>query len=669
MTTKVKLKDLELIAFETSGTDLDYTLQIERFTDYTADQLFLIKFHATNQPLATLEINGLGQKDLVAGLGELVAGKSYLIMYDGTEFSIIWGWTVGPTTCVDVQNCIEAFTDLDLSNLTTLTLGWNISFAVWWATIDWTNSYSEWTQNFHNWYIANYDSTTVINNNWGIINNNQTVINNEWVTENFDNTSSVNFEGDVHVWGDIIVMNNEVNNWSVVSQSWGSQVYSNLSNVLLCDFALATATPIDPTDLDDVVLIVGWVQAGANKSLAVTSWNPAIYWGPSDLRWNVLTPAIVNAADFGVAFKFGDANYINVTWFNFAVPLTNDILGIKVEVIFDSTSDTVNVDCISVVVFHTDTSSYQAWVLVQEEWSDVAQAKTLNFKGSVTVTETAPWVVDIDITGWTWGITAYDVVSDTMTGVTPVVISDARIQTDTPFNIYFDTQPVGNITRTLAAWSISIVSDNALDVMGFTLVIFGFGNKTTYVQSWTQTLNGAGPWTIVDARISADTPVNLFPLTVPAGFLTIEAQAWSVLITSSATETNLDIRYIGFTEDIANPTWWWSTIYISSPANLAEWAHTITHNLWVTQSDVEYWRYSVKFCWRKSDWVTWRTSDSFSNVVSSWWDWQEHVRTGSASGSASVINRQANTISVLFDDEWWGSTSAYQARIIIIRNR
>lgn len=154
----------------------------------------------------------------------------------------------------------------------------------------------------------------------------------------------------------------------------------------------------------------------------------------------------------------------------------------------------------------------------------------------------------VDQTWWAGGITAYTIEDGTMDGTTPVVISHPQIELDTPFNIYYESEPVGNITRTLGAGTITIVSDDPADAMNFRLVIFWFGNKTTYIQSEVITLDGAWPRVISDSRILADTPVNLFPLQEPTGYLTIVAGAWEVTITSSASETNLEVRYIGFTE-------------------------------------------------------------------------------------------------------------------------
>jgi hypothetical protein len=77
-----------------------------------------------------------------------------------------------------------------------------------------------------------------------------------------------------------------------------------------------------------------------------------------------------------------------------------------------------------------------------------------------------------------------------MTGTTPVILTNPQITTETPFNIYFESEPVGNITKTLASGTLTIVSDNVLDTMAFRVVMFGFGSVTTYISSEVETLNG-----------------------------------------------------------------------------------------------------------------------------------------------------------------------------------
>jgi hypothetical protein len=173
---------------------------------------------------------------------------------------------------------------------------------------------------------------------------------------------------------------------------------------------------------------------------------------------------------------------------------------------------------------------------------------------------------EIGTGGWaTEKLQGYSLFDGTMNGTSPVIISDARIGLTTPFNVYFASQPAGNITRTLWLWTLTITSDNAADIMDFRVVMFGFGVNETYVVSDTQTITGAWPRVINDARISADTPVDVFLVNTPVGFLTAEAGAGTVTISSSATESNLQIKYIAYTspaqlaivDQAYGPSWSW----------------------------------------------------------------------------------------------------------------
>jgi len=63
--------------------------------------------------------------------------------------TIAFAGTIPPAmTCIDVKDCIEAFT--------TLNLGGDITFQTG-TTIDWTNTTNTGTQDFNDLYIANYD--------------------------------------------------------------------------------------------------------------------------------------------------------------------------------------------------------------------------------------------------------------------------------------------------------------------------------------------------------------------------------------------------------------------------------------------------------------------------------------------------------------------------------
>jgi hypothetical protein len=90
MGTLLKQKDMQLVAFTTWWTWLNYTLSIEKFDSYVSDQIFLIKFHQTNSASATVNINSLWAKNIIANAWELLAWKTYLVCYNWVEFVIIW---------------------------------------------------------------------------------------------------------------------------------------------------------------------------------------------------------------------------------------------------------------------------------------------------------------------------------------------------------------------------------------------------------------------------------------------------------------------------------------------------------------------------------------------------------------------------------------------------
>lgn len=275
---------------------------------------------------------------------------------------------------IDLVSRLESLTDLDLSNviITLGEIGGDITFSTL-TTIDRTNTTNTGTQYFDENYIGNYEWSTInytevifnstlstynydgdifniVNSTFNSTNN---TYNHYWDIINYDEDTQFNVEWDIYIGGDIIVMNNESHNASTVIQTWLWTSYTDLNNVLLCDLAYAVATPIDPTDLDSIQLIVWWSIAWDDLWLGVTWGNPVVYGWSAETRGNSLTPAIVNATNFGCAFKFGDSKTIEVSDFGFTIPATDTILWVKVEVIFNSTSDTVSVDCIVMTVYHT----------------------------------------------------------------------------------------------------------------------------------------------------------------------------------------------------------------------------------------------------------------------------------------------------------------------------
>jgi len=103
-----------------------------------------------------LPLSGIIEWHAIVVYNDPILGST-LAIWNGSMWIQSWGsgWLVD---CSDVKDCIENFTDLDLSNLETLILGWDITFAEN-STIDRTNTTNTGVQNFDEDYVANYDGS------------------------------------------------------------------------------------------------------------------------------------------------------------------------------------------------------------------------------------------------------------------------------------------------------------------------------------------------------------------------------------------------------------------------------------------------------------------------------------------------------------------------------
>lgn len=155
----------------------------------------------------------------------------------------------------------------------------------------------------------------------------------------------------------------------------------------------------------------------------------------------------------------------------------------------------------------------------------------------------------VPMTGGTELPSNYLLLTDTLTGTTPLDIVDTRILVDTPYLLFYETQPAGNITRTLTNGQLAIVSDNAGDTMDVTVVFFGIGPGRQYMKADTS-LTGAGPWVINDSRVTATTPVAIMPRTTPVGYLTAVTGAGTITISSTGTEIGVIADYIVFLDTV-----------------------------------------------------------------------------------------------------------------------
>lgn len=352
--------------------------------------------------------------------------------------------------CSAVQTCIENFTTLDLSTVQ-VTLGEIFGDITFWlnTTIDWTNTNNTGIQNFDNNYTANYDwsiinytsvvfnsvtsvynysgdiityTGVVFNSYYSTYNYNQDIFNYTQVTQNFinsvinfDSTTNVYFGGDIYLGWNIINITNNYNNWTVVVGEGAGTPWTNITNMLTCNWQSAVSTPVSSALTQDrVQLVVGWIRAWSPISNYSDTWTPGVYGWAGEM-WNLpLTPAMVNHPNFWVSFKFGDSDYALITGFNFAIPLTDTITGIKIEVVYSFVVDTLSVDCVIMTVYSTDGSTFQSGVDVYEAGVlKVAAAKSLDFNSNAIVTDMWGWVARVDVTGWGGGWSGlYNVASD-----------------------------------------------------------------------------------------------------------------------------------------------------------------------------------------------------------------------------------------------------------------
>jgi hypothetical protein len=76
----------------------------------------------------------------------------------------------------------------------------------------------------------------------------------------------------------------------------------------------------------------------------------------------------------------------------------------------------------------------------------------------------------------------YLILSDTLTGLTPVDIVDSRITSITPYIVFCASQPAGIITKTLTNGQLTLVSDDAGDTMNFQVLFWNIGPSRQYMK-------------------------------------------------------------------------------------------------------------------------------------------------------------------------------------------
>jgi len=170
--------------------------------------------------------------------------------------------------------------------------------------------------------------------------------------------------------------------------------------------------------------------------------------------------------------------------------------------------------------------------------------------------------------------------------------------------------------------------------------LYWFKTITWVLTAWLTTI-------INDTDILATSPFNVYFdwANPPAWNVTWVATAWTITLTSTAVETwgqpYTIVLFASQTQNFLSPTWLdTSVIYTSSPFNWTGSPIVITHNLNVTEADVEAWRYTLMFTY--TYWWSWR---SWLVIKTTTWavDW---INFWLATNPAQIdyFHRQANTV-------------------------
>jgi len=467
-----------------------------------------------------------------------------------------------------------------------------------WSTINNDNT----TENNTN-VTENYDNTSVTNNNGNTINNNNTTTNNtNWAVTNYDSTTEVNMEWDTNI-ENLTVNNITTQSWGNVVVNWAWERYDE--NTVWATEIVFNNTPISWEASIFVFKQDSWLHRTATDDYTYDSVNNKITF-PALVSWDKIEARIMiwdsAAAQWWHTIQddWSDMTQrakLNFKWFNVSDDTVNDATVIEMDpsALLSWSSQTLFVSeplattpwwsvefthnlnvtqtdveawrysilftwIYNTLTFVSNTANpsvednwiYHYWDAADTTWASRMhwQANTVKVGLNSTNENLRIAIIDNRATGvWYEQITnnaGYDIFDSSLNWLTTVVINDSRITEDTPFNVYFESEPTGNITKEAHNWNITIVSDDASDTMAFRVVAFNMW-ADTYITSDVHTLDWAWPRTIVDWNITVDTPVNLFPIGTPAGYLTVEAEAGQITITSTATETSLDVKYIAFT--------------------------------------------------------------------------------------------------------------------------
>lgn len=148
----------------------------------------------------------------------------------------------------------------------------------------------------------------------------------------------------------------------------------------------------------------------------------------------------------------------------------------------------------------------------------------------------------------------YLVLTDTMAGTPPEVdIADTRITDTTPYVIFYETQPVGNITRTLTNGNLHIESDDNADTLDVKVVFMGIWPARQYMK-WVFAFTGT-THQILDPRITASSAVVAMPRPTPVGYITGSTDVGEINFASTWVEIWVLVDYVIFNDGVAFSDW------------------------------------------------------------------------------------------------------------------
>lgn len=148
----------------------------------------------------------------------------------------------------------------------------------------------------------------------------------------------------------------------------------------------------------------------------------------------------------------------------------------------------------------------------------------------------------------------YLILTGTMAGTPPEVdIADTRITDTTPYVIFYETQPVGNITRTLTNGNLHIASDNNADTLDVRVVFMGIWPARQYMK-WVFAFTGT-THQILDPRITASSAVVAMPRPTPVGYITGSTDVGEINFASTGTEIWVIVDYVVFNDGVAFSDW------------------------------------------------------------------------------------------------------------------